>query len=134
MTLTDRTAPRDIVRHPAHPEVRLPRSPGRGSDAALKIAALLGGTTEWEPALLEEIADILGRHGFTHPGDTTPGEQAAYARLATALNVAVDAEVECPECGAVFDLTDTRDADEWSHGHDCEAYGPPAGFDSTWEA
>jgi hypothetical protein len=27
----------------------------------------------------------------------------------------------CVECDRVFDLTDTTDADEWAHGHDCEA-------------
>lgn len=27
----------------------------------------------------------------------------------------------CPECGRTFDLADPVDADEWSHGHDCEA-------------
>lgn len=27
----------------------------------------------------------------------------------------------CVECGRVFDLTDERDAAEWSTGHDCEA-------------
>lgn len=28
----------------------------------------------------------------------------------------------CSECGRVFDLTDPTDADEWAHGHDCEAF------------
>ena len=27
----------------------------------------------------------------------------------------------CPECGRVFDLFDGDDANEWAHGHDCEA-------------
>ena len=27
----------------------------------------------------------------------------------------------CVECGRVFDLTDTDDANEWGYGHDCEA-------------
>lgn len=26
----------------------------------------------------------------------------------------------CAECGRVFDLFDTDDADEWAYGHDCE--------------
>ena len=30
---------------------------------------------------------------------------------------------KCPECGRVFDLFDPRDADEYYHGHDCEADG-----------
>lgn len=29
--------------------------------------------------------------------------------------------VTCPECGRVFDLLEPGDADEWAHGHDCEA-------------
>tara|TARA_R110000824_G_scaffold86453_6_gene213882 strand:+ start:2253 stop:2564 length:312 start_codon:yes stop_codon:yes gene_type:complete len=29
--------------------------------------------------------------------------------------------VKCPECDRVFDLSDETDADEWYHGHDCEA-------------
>lgn len=28
---------------------------------------------------------------------------------------------KCRECGRKFDLTDATDADEWTHGHDCEA-------------
>lgn len=27
---------------------------------------------------------------------------------------------ECPECHRHFNLTDTNDAAEWFHGHDCE--------------
>lgn len=27
---------------------------------------------------------------------------------------------KCPECGRIFDLTSTEDADEWAYGHDCE--------------
>lgn len=27
----------------------------------------------------------------------------------------------CMECARVFDLTDSTDAEEWTHGHDCEA-------------
>ena len=26
----------------------------------------------------------------------------------------------CRECGRVFDLCDTTDVEEWTHGHDCE--------------
>lgn len=26
----------------------------------------------------------------------------------------------CPDCKRLFDLTDTTDAAEWQHGHDCE--------------
>jgi endogenous inhibitor of DNA gyrase (YacG/DUF329 family) len=29
-------------------------------------------------------------------------------------------EVQCPECGRVFDLTNEDDANEWYYGHDCE--------------
>jgi len=29
----------------------------------------------------------------------------------------------CVECGRVFDMFDANDADEWHHGHDCEATG-----------
>jgi len=28
--------------------------------------------------------------------------------------------IECPECGAVFDLLDADDANAYSYGHDCE--------------
>ena len=31
------------------------------------------------------------------------------------------ASAPCPECGRVFDLLDDADADEGTHGHDCEA-------------
>jgi len=27
---------------------------------------------------------------------------------------------KCNECGRVFDLLDTEDAEEWYYGHDCE--------------
>jgi len=27
----------------------------------------------------------------------------------------------CKECGRAFDLLDAEDAEEWHHGHDCEA-------------
>ena len=30
------------------------------------------------------------------------------------------AEVRCPECNRVFDLTNEEDAEEWYYGHDCE--------------
>jgi len=30
-------------------------------------------------------------------------------------------KTKCPECGRVFDLMNEIDADEWYHGHDCEA-------------
>lgn len=30
-------------------------------------------------------------------------------------------KVTCPECDRVFDLAAENDADEWYHGHDCEA-------------
>lgn len=29
-------------------------------------------------------------------------------------------KVTCPECRNTFDLTDSRQADEWAWGHDCE--------------
>jgi len=29
--------------------------------------------------------------------------------------------VKCYECDRRFDLTDENEADEWLHGHDCEA-------------
>lgn len=29
-------------------------------------------------------------------------------------------KVKCPECDRVFNLLDSRDADEWAWGHDCE--------------
>lgn len=32
-------------------------------------------------------------------------------------------KVTCPECGRTFDLLNTVDADEWTHGHDCEDEG-----------
>jgi hypothetical protein len=28
--------------------------------------------------------------------------------------------VQCPECGRVFDLLDEDEAGEWLYGHDCE--------------
>lgn len=31
------------------------------------------------------------------------------------------AEVTCPECDRVFDLTSAADTAEWEAGHDCEA-------------
>lgn len=30
-------------------------------------------------------------------------------------------KARCIECGRIFDLLDPVDADEWAHGHDCEA-------------
>jgi len=27
----------------------------------------------------------------------------------------------CKECGRAFDLLDAEDAEDWYHGHDCEA-------------
>jgi hypothetical protein len=35
----------------------------------------------------------------------------------------IDNKSACPECLRVFDLFNTEDADEWFHGHDCEALG-----------
>lgn len=29
-------------------------------------------------------------------------------------------KAKCPECGRVFDLTKSNDANEWAYGHDCE--------------
>jgi hypothetical protein len=34
----------------------------------------------------------------------------------------------CPECGRVFDMFDSTDAEEWATGHDCVAPDPPQGF------
>jgi hypothetical protein len=31
-----------------------------------------------------------------------------------------DAEVECPECGRIFDLLNPDDASDYEYGHDCE--------------
>tara|TARA_R110000824_G_scaffold214839_2_gene401077 strand:+ start:117 stop:389 length:273 start_codon:yes stop_codon:yes gene_type:complete len=33
----------------------------------------------------------------------------------------VKAKAKCPECKRVFDLMNEKDAQEWYHGHDCEA-------------
>ena len=30
-------------------------------------------------------------------------------------------KARCVECGRIFDLLHPVDADEWAHGHDCEA-------------
>lgn len=72
-------------------EIRTPRSPGRAAQAAEAVAALLGGSAHWDDAdyLLEDIADILARHGYTHPGNVTPDEQEAYALLAAAHGLEV---------------------------------------------
>lgn len=32
------------------------------------------------------------------------------------------ARARCPECGRVFDLTDSVESGEWFYGHDCEAH------------
>lgn len=29
-------------------------------------------------------------------------------------------KVQCSECGRVFDLFNSLDAEEWAYGHDCE--------------
>jgi ribosomal protein S27AE len=32
----------------------------------------------------------------------------------------IKTKAKCPECGRVFDLTESNDANEWAYGHDCE--------------
>ena len=72
-----------------------------------------------------------------HPGKWTEADRFAFAtqrlRAATVPARRHDGPTadewspddlaleQCPECGRVFDLTDPTDADEATHGHDCEA-------------
>jgi hypothetical protein len=48
---------------------------------------------------------------MTSDGDTTGDLEGLAVRYVA----------RCGECGRVFRLDNSLDADEWHHGHDCEA-------------
>jgi hypothetical protein len=54
----------------------------------------------------------------TVTADTPAPDTGGYRRFAR--------RARCHECGRVFDLADTTDAEEWHYGHDCEAGGARA--------
>jgi hypothetical protein len=55
-------------------------------------------------------AELEPNSGQHHSAELEPNNRSARAPQAV-----------CVECARVFDLTDSTDSEEWSHGHDCEA-------------
>ena len=55
-------------------------------------------------------------------GFLTSTEAAQIRKIAKAIRQrAALTSKKCNECGRVFDLYNSDDADEWAYGHDCEA-------------